>query len=316
MYVYIKYIYIHIYVCIHVCRNTCEYMTYTTQNMYGRRPFNLAQVCSVCVCVCVYTYMYIYIWYTRHRTCLVSALSIWRRYRDSRMLHTQTSSLYCRVSFYNKAVHLMPCDKREMGERCVWCEREVREDVRHVWEMWERRVYGERVVWERGVWCERDERERCERETWERCERCERWVCVAREWCERDVRERCEKGGREVGERWEREKWDICERCERDSERCVVWRKCGVGDVREMCGWGESGVSDVWREMWEMCVVRHVCDACCKCGMLHTSKSFVTHMNASCHTYEWVVSHMWMSHVTHMNESCHIYEWVRTRCAA
>ena len=30
----------------------------------------------------------------------------------------------------------------------------------------------------------------------------------------------------------------------------------------------------------------------------------------SCHTYEWVMSHIWMSHVTHMNESCHIYEWV------
>ena len=28
--------------------------------------------------------------------------------------------------------------------------------------------------------------------------------------------------------------------------------------------------------------------------------SHVTHMNESCHTYEW-------SHVTHMNESCHTY---------
>ena len=59
-------------------------------------------------------------------------------------------------------------------------------------------------------------------------------------------------------------------------------------------------------------------------------------MNESCHTYEWVMSHilmsrvpqyewvMWhiwfinqvncpskdLSHVTHMNESCHTYEWV------
>jgi len=32
-------------------------------------------------------------------------------------------------------------------------------------------------------------------------------------------------------------------------------------------------------------------------------------MNESCHTYEWVMSHIWMSHVTHMNESCH--EWIR-----
>ena len=29
--------------------------------------------------------------------------------------------------------------------------------------------------------------------------------------------------------------------------------------------------------------------------------------------YEWVLSHMWMSPVTHMNESCHTYEWVMTR---
>jgi len=34
------------------------------------------------------------------------------------------------------------------------------------------------------------------------------------------------------------------------------------------------------------------------------------HMNESCHTYEWVMSHIWMSHVTHMNESCHTYKWV------
>ena len=51
-------------------------------------------------------------------------------------------------------------------------------------------------------------------------------------------------------------------------------------------------------------------------------------MNESCHTYEWVVSYIWMSHVTHvnednspqshtwmshvarMNESCHTHEWV------
>ena len=51
--------------------------------------------------------------------------------------------------------------------------------------------------------------------------------------------------------------------------------------------------------------------------------SHVTHMNGSCHTYECVMSHIWMrhvtrtneschcmSHVTHMNESCHTYEWV------
>jgi len=33
-------------------------------------------------------------------------------------------------------------------------------------------------------------------------------------------------------------------------------------------------------------------------------------LNKSCQTYEWVVSHVWMSNVTRMNESCHTYEWV------
>jgi len=32
-------------------------------------------------------------------------------------------------------------------------------------------------------------------------------------------------------------------------------------------------------------------------------------MDASCHTYECVTSHIWMSHVTRMNDSCHTYEW-------
>ena len=36
----------------------------------------------------------------------------------------------------------------------------------------------------------------------------------------------------------------------------------------------------------------------------------VTHMNASCHTYGWVMPHIWISLVTHMNESCHAYECV------
>jgi len=38
--------------------------------------------------------------------------------------------------------------------------------------------------------------------------------------------------------------------------------------------------------------------------------SHATHMNESCHTYEWVMSHIWMSHVTPMNKSCHTHEWV------
>jgi len=42
---------------------------------------------------------------------------------------------------------------------------------------------------------------------------------------------------------------------------------------------------------------------------IHFRISHVTHMDESCHTCKWVMSHTWMSHVTHMNESCHTYEW-------
>jgi len=46
------------------------------------------------------------------------------------------------------------------------------------------------------------------------------------------------------------------------------------------------------------------------------SVSHVTRMNQSCYTHEPVKSHIWISrvthvsHVTHMNESSHTYEWV------
>jgi len=36
----------------------------------------------------------------------------------------------------------------------------------------------------------------------------------------------------------------------------------------------------------------------------------VTQRNGTCHTYERVRSHVWMSHVTRMNSSYHRYEWV------
>ena len=41
--------------------------------------------------------------------------------------------------------------------------------------------------------------------------------------------------------------------------------------------------------------------------------SHVTSLNESCHTYEWVMSRIWMCQVTHMNESCHASEWVMSR---
>ena len=57
---------------------------------------------------------------------------------------------------------------------------------------------------------------------------------------------------------------------------------------------------------------------------LDIGMGYVTSMNESCRTHEWVMSYIWISHgtymngscytyvshVTHMNESCHTYEWV------
>jgi len=36
------------------------------------------------------------------------------------------------------------------------------------------------------------------------------------------------------------------------------------------------------------------------CKKIATVRSHITHMNDSCHTHEWVMSHIWMSHVTCM----------------
>ena len=44
--------------------------------------------------------------------------------------------------------------------------------------------------------------------------------------------------------------------------------------------------------------------------MSHIWMSHVTHMNESCHTYEWVMKHIKMSHVTHIDESCDTYVWI------
>jgi len=58
----------------------------------------------------------------------------------------------------------------------------------------------------------------------------------------------------------------------------------------------------------------------------HTSHTHMTLLTpsqskSSCHTYEWVMSHLWMSHVTHMQESRRTicmshgapYEWVMSQ---
>ena len=68
-----------------------------------------------------------------------------------------------------------------------------------------------------------------------------------------------------------------------------------------------SHVTHTWMShVTHLNMLCHTCHACqldeCEC----------MHMDESCHTYEWVMSHIWRSHVTHMNESCHIYDSVTT----
>ena len=58
---------------------------------------------------------------------------------------------------------------------------------------------------------------------------------------------------------------------------------------------------------FESCHDSHMIVADSNGREIHT---YVVHMNESCHTYGWVMSHVWMSHVTHMNASCHTYRWV------
>ena len=73
---------------------------------------------------------------------------------------------------------------------------------------------------------------------------------------------------------------------------------------------------------WAYWLIVCVC-VCVSCQWAHlrchltmracTIDQSMSHMNESCHTYEWVTSHVRMSHVTcewvmsHVNESCHIW---------
>jgi len=67
-------------------------------------------------------------------------------------------------------------------------------------------------------------------------------------------------------------------------------------------------MSHIWKSH-----VAQMNESCCISKM--AERVFRTHdgvLNESCHTCEWVMSHMWMGQVTHMNESCHTCEWVKS----
>ena len=46
------------------------------------------------------------------------------------------------------------------------------------------------------------------------------------------------------------------------------------------------------------------------CGVAFAGPPGACHVNESCHTLEWVMSHIWMRHVTHVNESSCTSEYV------
>ena len=87
-----------------------------------------------------------------------------------------------------------------------------------------------------------------------------------------------------------------------DSLLCVTWliHKSTMTHSYHMC---VTFSCVTW--LIVMCDMTH--------SWVHRTTAFHEEMNESCHTWGWVVSHVWMSHVTYLNESCHILEWVMSQ---
>jgi len=89
-----------------------------------------------------------------------------------------------------------------------------------------------------------------------------------------------------------------------------VWVCASCACVGMMCVYG--GMVCVCVCVW-VCASRVSCECGCEpCHMwVWVWVMSPQHMNAeSRHTYEWVLSHIWMRHVTRVNELCHTYTWV------
>ena len=100
-----------------------------------------------------------------------------------------------------------------------------------------------------------------------------------------------------------------------DSFTCVTWL-IHMCDMTHSHVWHDSFTCVTWLMLWstdskDNCLKNRLLIEAVRPEVsgLHTM-SHVTHVDESCHTCEWVMSHMWMSHVTHDNESCHTCEWV------
>jgi len=94
----------------------------------------------------------------------------------------------------------------------------------------------------------------------------------------------------------------------RNEAKCDWW--CCMRREGGVCKWV---MSHVWMghvphmyesRMYEW-VIAQINESC-----PHTQMSHVTHIQESCHKYEWVMLNMSMSHVTNTNESCPTYKWV------
>ena len=97
-------------------------------------------------------------------------------------------------------------------------------------------------------------------------------------------------------------------------ESCHIWMRhvayeWGMSPMKESCP--HIWISHFTVRSWWVAGVTY------NRVLSHGNESYYI-MNESCHTYEWVMSHIWTSHVTHMNESYYIclvaWEWVILSC--
>jgi len=106
--------------------------------------------------------------------------------------------------------------------------------------------------------------------------------------------------------------------CLRKSYEGVMSHSCmnHVTRMNASCHTQECIMSHIWmrgnvRAQLSICEDSHawVMPHSCMHHGKHMNESCLTH-DKSCHTYEWVMSHVWISHVTHINDSCHTYECI------